>query len=163
MLVFLRCLLRINHHSANRVLFAHTGAQNRQPQIWKVCGISDVRHNPMLDESSLHCVKAVITRKKLKTGTVKSCGRWYNSDAMTLVEITFELQSPLSPEQLRQLGEFANVYGLRRFRHDEARHQVTFEYDASRLRQSQVVAALAGANIAVTRIVPQSGGEIIPA
>jgi hypothetical protein len=82
---------------------------------------------------------------------------------MTLVELTFELQSPLTAKQLTDLSEFANVYGLRRFRHDETQNQITFEYDASRLRQSQVVAALAGANIAVTRIVPQSGNEIIAA
>lgn len=82
---------------------------------------------------------------------------------MTLVEITFELQSPLTPEQLKHLGEFANVYGLRRFRIDKEKDLVTFEYDASRLRQSQVVAALAGANIAVTRIVQEHGSEIIPA
>ena len=82
---------------------------------------------------------------------------------MTLVEITFELQSPLTPEQLKHLGEFANVYGLRRFRLDKEKNLVTFEYDASRLRQSQVVAALAGANIAVTRIVQEHGSEIIPA
>jgi len=82
---------------------------------------------------------------------------------MTLVEITFELQSPLTAKQLSDLAEFANTYGLRRFRHDEAHNLITFEYDASRLRQSQVVHALAGANIAVTRIVPQSGAEIIPA
>jgi hypothetical protein len=83
--------------------------------------------------------------------------------AMTLVEITFELQSPLTAMQLSDLAEFANTYGLRRFRHDEAHNLITFEYDASRLRQSQVVHALAGANIAITRIVPQSGQEIIPA
>jgi hypothetical protein len=82
---------------------------------------------------------------------------------MTLVEITFELQSPLTPEQLKHLGEFANIYGLRRFRIDKEKNLVTFEYDASRLRQSQVVAALAGANIAVTRIVQEHGSEIIPA
>jgi hypothetical protein len=82
---------------------------------------------------------------------------------MTLVEITFELQSPLTAKQLTDLAEFANTYGLRRFRHDEAHNLITFEYDASRLRQSQVVHALAGANIAVKRIVPQSGAEIIPA
>jgi hypothetical protein len=82
---------------------------------------------------------------------------------MTLVEITFELQSPLTAKQLADLAEFANTYGLRRFRHDEAHNLITFEYDASRLRQSQVVHALAGANIAVKRIVPRSGAEIIPA
>jgi len=61
---------------------------------------------------------------------------------MTLVEITFELQSPLTAKQLSALAEFANTYGLRRFRHDEAHNLITFEYDASRLRQSQVVHAL---------------------
>jgi hypothetical protein len=82
---------------------------------------------------------------------------------MTLVEITFELQAAVSEEQLRHLVEFANTYGLRRFRLDDTKSMISFEYDASRLRQTQVVAALAGANIAVKRIVPQHGNEIIPA
>jgi hypothetical protein len=69
---------------------------------------------------------------------------------MTLVEITYELQSPLSLDQLRSLGEFANTYGLRRFRVDEAKNQLSFEYDASRLRESQVAHALGQAGIAVT-------------
>lgn len=72
---------------------------------------------------------------------------------MTLVEITYELQSPLSQEQLRSLGEFANTYGLRRFRVDEAKNQLSFEYDASRLRETQVAHVLGQARIAVTRKV----------
>jgi hypothetical protein len=72
---------------------------------------------------------------------------------MTLVEITYELQSPLSLEQLNRLGEFANTYGLRRFRVDEQKNQLTFEYDASRLRDTQVAHALGQAGIAVTRRV----------
>jgi hypothetical protein len=80
------------------------------------------------------------------------CGGWYNA-AMTLVEVTYELQSPLSQEQLRSLGEFANTYGLRRFRVDEAKNQLSFEYDASRLRETQVEHVLAQARIAVTRKV----------
>ena len=54
---------------------------------------------------------------------------------MTLLEITYELQSPLSMAQLSRLGEFANTYGLRKFRVDEPRNRLTFEYDASRLRR----------------------------
>ncbi len=77
---------------------------------------------------------------------------WYNA-AMTLVEITYELQSPLSLEQLGRLGEFANTYGLRRFRVDEQNKQVSFEYDASRLRETQVAHVLGQAGIAITRIV----------
>ncbi len=70
---------------------------------------------------------------------------------MTLVEVTYELQSPLSEEQLRHLGEFANVYGLRRFRLDDSKKQLSFEYDASRLRETQVAHALGQAKIAVAR------------
>jgi hypothetical protein len=72
---------------------------------------------------------------------------------MTLVEITYELQSPLTQEQLRNLGEFANTYGLRRFRVDETNNQLSFEYDASRLRETQVAHVLGQARIAVTRKV----------
>jgi len=75
---------------------------------------------------------------------------WYNP-AMTLVEVTYELQSPLSDEQLSRLGEFANTYGLRRFRLDDSKQQLSFEYDASRLRETQVTHALGQAKIAVTR------------
>ena len=70
---------------------------------------------------------------------------------MTLVEVTYELRSPLTEEQLRRLGEFSNTYGLRRFRFDESKKQLSFEYDASRLRETQVAHALGQATIAVTR------------
>ena len=72
---------------------------------------------------------------------------------MTLVEITYELQSPLSEEQLRRLGEFANTYGLRTFRVDEDKKHLSFECDASRLRETQVAHVLGQASIAVTRRV----------
>jgi hypothetical protein len=72
---------------------------------------------------------------------------------MTLVEITYELQSPLSQQQLERLGEFANTYGLRRFRVDEDKKHLSFEYDASRLRETQVAHVLGQASIAVTRKV----------
>ncbi len=65
---------------------------------------------------------------------------------MTLVEITYELQSPLTEEQLRHLGQFANTYGLRSFRVDESKNQLSFEYDASRLRETQVAHVLGQAN-----------------
>lgn len=72
---------------------------------------------------------------------------------MTLVEITYELQSPLTLDQLRRLGEFSNTYGLRRLRVDESKKQLSFEYDASRLRETQVAHVLGQATIAVTRRV----------
>jgi hypothetical protein len=72
---------------------------------------------------------------------------------MTLLEITYELQSPLSLDQLNRLGEFANTYGLRKFRVDEQKNQLTFEYDGSRLRDTQIAHVLGRAGIAVTRRV----------
>jgi hypothetical protein len=70
---------------------------------------------------------------------------------MTLVEITYELQTPLNEEQLRALGTFANTYGLRRFRVDDGKKQLSFEYDASRLRETEVAHVLHLARIPVTR------------
>jgi hypothetical protein len=74
---------------------------------------------------------------------------------MTLVEITYELQSSLQPDQLRALGSFANTYGLRRFRVDEKNNRLSFEYDASRLRETEVAHVLREGRIPVLRrVVP---------
>lgn len=70
---------------------------------------------------------------------------------MTLLEITYELVCPLSYEQLQRLGEFANTYGLRRFRVNDTNRTLTFEYDASRLRETQVTHALALAGIPIVQ------------
>jgi len=70
---------------------------------------------------------------------------------MTLLEAKFELQSPLTQEQLRQLAAFANTYGLRRFQLDDTKRHLSFEYDASRLRETQITHVLGHAGIAVAR------------
>jgi len=62
------------------------------------------------------------------------------------------LQSPLNDTQLRNLGGFANTYGLRRFR-VESNNRLSFEYDASRLRETEVAHVLRHLDIAVTRKV----------
>ena len=78
---------------------------------------------------------------------------------MTLVEVTYELQSPLSEKQLYQLGEFSNTYGLRRFRLDDSKKQLSFEYDASRLRETQVAHVLSRAKIAIARRLNELRGS----
>ncbi len=70
---------------------------------------------------------------------------------MTLLEVTYELRQPLKDKQLTDLARFANTYGMRRFRLDTTRTILTFEYDASRLRESQVAHALGAAKIAISR------------
>jgi hypothetical protein len=72
--------------------------------------------------------------------------------AMTLVEATYELQKPLTEAQLRTLGTFANTYGLRRFRVDD-KNRLSFEYDASRLRDTEVIHVLHQLNIPATKKV----------
>jgi hypothetical protein len=68
---------------------------------------------------------------------------------MTLVEKSFRLQSAITDEQLNALAVFANTYGLRRFQVKENGRVVTFEYDASRLRETQVSHAIRAAGIPV--------------
>jgi hypothetical protein len=90
--------------------------------------------------------------KQRRVGFPRERRGCYNAD-MTLVEITYELQSPLSQKQLQRLSEFANTYGLRKFRVDEDKKYLSFEYDASRLRETQVAHVLGQASIPVTRRV----------
>jgi hypothetical protein len=68
---------------------------------------------------------------------------------MTLVEMTYRLQSSLTNVQLRALGEFSNTYGLRRFRVEDNGRKLRFEYDASRLKPAEVIHVLRGARIAI--------------
>ena len=68
--------------------------------------------------------------------------------------VTYELQQPLKAEQFRALGNFANTYGLQRFRFDEKTNHLHFDYDASRLKESVVEHILRNARIPVLRQVP---------
>jgi hypothetical protein len=70
---------------------------------------------------------------------------------MTLMEIRYALASPLTLEQLKQLGEFSNTYGLRKFKLNDTKTELSFEYDASRLRETQVTHVLGQAKIAVSK------------
>jgi hypothetical protein len=85
---------------------------------------------------------------------------------MTFMTVTYELQRPLATAQLRALGQFANTYGLHRFHLDENRRLLTFEYDASRLKESVVENVLRNAKIAVIRKVeavpPPAAAPVVP-
>ncbi|HTR46003.1 MAG TPA: hypothetical protein VMM16_01265 [Verrucomicrobiae bacterium] len=75
---------------------------------------------------------------------------------MTFMTVTYELQDKLKPEQFRALGQFANTYGLQRFRFDEKTNRLQFDYDASRLRETIVEHVLRQAKIPVLRRVEQN-------
>lgn len=68
---------------------------------------------------------------------------------MTFMSVTYELQKPLRPEDYRALAEFANTYGLQRFHVDEKKSWLRFEYDASRLKETEVEHVLRMAKIPV--------------
>lgn len=74
---------------------------------------------------------------------------------MTFMTVTYELQDRLKPEQFRALGQFANTYGLQRFRFDEKTNRLHFDYDASRLKEIVLEHVLRDARIPVLRRVPQ--------
>jgi hypothetical protein len=74
---------------------------------------------------------------------------------MTFMTVTYELQEKLKPEQYRALGQFANTYGLQRFRFDEKTNRLHFDYDASRLKEIVVQDVLRQARIPVLRRVPE--------
>ena len=69
--------------------------------------------------------------------------------AMTLMQIRFRLQAKLTHEQMSKLAEFANTYGMRRFDVSEDGNVLQFDYDASRLRDTQVEHVLRMASIPV--------------
>jgi hypothetical protein len=76
--------------------------------------------------------------------------------AMTFMTVTYELQEKLRADQFRALGQFANTYGLQKFRFDEKTNLLHFDYDASRLRESVVEHVLREARIPVLRRVPNA-------
>ena len=75
---------------------------------------------------------------------------------MTLMSMTYQLQEPLKNDQLRALAEFANTYGLQKFRLDEKKNWLQFDYDASRLKETEVEHVLRMAKIPVVGRVSQN-------
>ena len=73
---------------------------------------------------------------------------------MTFMTVTYELQHKLNSDQFRALGQFANTYGLQRFRFDDRTNYLHFDYDASRLKDTVVESVLRQAKIPVLRRVP---------
>jgi len=75
---------------------------------------------------------------------------------MTFMSMTYQLQEPLKNDQLRALAEFANTYGLQKFRLDEKKNWLQFDYDASRLKETEVEHVLRMAKIPVVGRVSQN-------
>ncbi len=72
---------------------------------------------------------------------------------MTFLEVTYRYAGPLEPAQLKRLGELPGQYGLRRLRLEETNSLVRIEYDASRLKETEVVHWVRRAGIPLTERV----------
>lgn len=66
---------------------------------------------------------------------------------MTFLEVSYLYVGPLSLVQMRQLGDLPGTYGIHRIRLDEKNYLMRIEYDASRLKESEVVHAIRRAGI----------------
>jgi hypothetical protein len=77
---------------------------------------------------------------------------------MTKVQLHYDLLRPLSDGDLDAVARAHGVYGIMRVRIAPALDKVTVDYDASRLTEDDVEAALARLGIPIRRVV----GEAAP-
>ncbi len=58
---------------------------------------------------------------------------------MTYLEVAYRYAGPLTLEQMKHLGDLPGHYGIRRIRLDEREQVARIEFDASRLKETEVV------------------------
>jgi hypothetical protein len=71
---------------------------------------------------------------------------------MTKVQIHLGLQSPLDDEMLQRISDANSIYGIDHIKVMPSMKELLVEYDATRLKPSEVERALAQAGIAATKI-----------
>jgi hypothetical protein len=72
---------------------------------------------------------------------------------MTYLEVYYRYAGPFSRTQMKRLGELPGHYGIRRIRLDEANQVARIEFDASRLKETEVVHWIRQAGIPLTERV----------
>jgi hypothetical protein len=68
---------------------------------------------------------------------------------MTLLQATFPYRPPVTERELIALNDVREVYGIRLVKFDKGRETITVEYDASRLKRSDLVFILRTAGIRI--------------
>jgi hypothetical protein len=69
---------------------------------------------------------------------------------MTYLEINYRYRGPLAAAQLKRLAELPGHYGILRVRVDETNQAARILFDASRLKESEVVHWVRRAGIPLT-------------
>lgn len=75
---------------------------------------------------------------------------------MTYVEVCYRYAGPLTAAQLKRLGELPGHYGILRLQVDEANALAGIQFDASRLKETEVVHWIRRAGIPLTEKVTVS-------
>lgn len=75
---------------------------------------------------------------------------------MTYVKVVYRVAKALSAAQMKRLGDLPGHYGIRRLRLDDQNSLLHIEYDASRLKETEVVHWVRGAGIPLTERVEAS-------
>jgi hypothetical protein len=71
---------------------------------------------------------------------------------MTKVQIHLGLQAPLDDAMLQRISDANSIYGIESIKIKPSMKELMVEYDATRLKPSEVERALAASGIAATRI-----------
>ena len=73
---------------------------------------------------------------------------------MTKVQRHFRLQRPLDESLMQQIADANSIYGIDRILISPSREELMVEFDATRLRTTEVEMALHRAGIPVVSVVP---------
>lgn len=72
---------------------------------------------------------------------------------MTYLEVRYRYNGPLSAAQLKRVGDLPGHYGILRVRLDQRNSLARIEYDASRLKETEVVHWVRSAGLPLTEKV----------
>jgi len=73
---------------------------------------------------------------------------------MTKVQKHFRLQRPLDESLMQQIADANAIYGIERIVISPSREELMVEFDASRMRTTEVETALQRAGIPIIAVVP---------
>ena len=80
----------------------------------------------------------------------------YVFPAMTKVQKHFRLQRPLDESLMQQIADANSIYGIERIVIAPSREELMVEFDATRVRTTDVEMVLQRAGIPVVAVVPAS-------
>lgn len=78
---------------------------------------------------------------------------------MTFLEVSYRYIGPLTPAQRKRIGDLPGHYGIHRIRLDEENCVARIEFDASRLKETEVLHWVRRAGLPLTERIDTSLGS----